>query len=88
MKAKKISLPAYFKVDHKYQRYYNLITMDKDKSNRPTPSTVFQQVISDTVIQELKKSGVPENLVLRMLVEHAAVSDFLKEIFEEKTKKN
>lgn len=62
--------------------------MDEDKSNRPTPSTVFKQVISDTVIQELKKAGVPENLILRMLVEHTDVSDFLKEVFEVKSKKN
>ena len=62
--------------------------MDEDKSNKPTPSTVFRQVISDIVIQELKKSGVSENLILRMLVEHTDVLDFLKEIFEERSKKN
>lgn len=62
--------------------------MNEDKSNRPTPSTVFKQVISDTVIQELKKAGVPENLILCMLVEHTDVSDFLKGAFEEKPKKN
>ena len=62
--------------------------MDEYKYNGPTPSTVFKQIISDIVVQELKKSGVPENLILRMLVEHTDVSDFLKEISEEKSKKN
>ena len=61
--------------------------MDEDKSNRPTPSTVFKQVISDTVVQELKKSGVPENLISHMLVEHADVSEFLIEIFNKRSKK-
>lgn len=45
-----------------------------------TPSQVLEQVISETVVKELGKSGIAGKLILSMLKEHNKVSELLEEI--------
>lgn len=55
--------------------------MDKNEVDEPTQSHILQQLISGSLVKELKKKNVPEEIILAMLREHKDVAELLAEIF-------